>query len=116
MPTTPVPAPGPPGTRRLDETTLTAFRRLGYLYADLDPLHRLEPESQPNLEQEADAETAEVARRYYCGPIGVEFMHIPERERRRWIAARIESETPPPDRHRILDLILSAETYEQMVQ
>jgi 2-oxoglutarate dehydrogenase E1 component len=109
-------APGPPATLRLDERTLKAFRRLGYLYADLDPLHRLAPESQPTLEEEADPATAEVARRYYSGTIGVEFMHIPEPERRHWIAARMETEPPAPDRQRIFDQIVRAETFEQLVQ
>ena len=51
---------------------------------NLDPLG--------DLATGADARTrclradAEAARRFYCGTIGVEFMHIPDRERRRWIA------------------------------
>jgi 2-oxoglutarate dehydrogenase E1 component len=101
---------------RLDEKTLKAFRRLGYLHADLDPLHRLAAENQPQLEEEADPATAEIARRFYCGTIGVEFMHIPEPERRHWIAARMESQPPAPDRQRILDRILRSETFEQLVQ
>ena len=31
---------------------------------------------------------AEAARRFYCGTIGAEFMHIPDRERRQWIQER----------------------------
>src|SRR3984893_4253795 len=108
-------APGPPATLRLDERTLKAFRRLGYLYSDLDPLHRLPPESQPALEEEANPATAEVARRYYCGSIGVEFIHIPEPERRHWIAARMESEAAAPDRPRIFPRIVRSETVEQPV-
>ena len=59
---------------------------------------------------------AEAARRVYCGSIGVEFMHIPDRERRLWIQERMESEAPEPDRARILDLLIRAEIFEQIMQ
>src|SRR6185295_730622 len=100
----------------LDETTLNAYRRLGFLYADLDPLDRLPREPQPRLEEPADAATAEIARRYYCGPIGVEFMHIPDPERRHWIAERMEREPQPVDGERILDQLIKAEQFEQILQ
>ncbi|MFQ5600422.1 MAG: 2-oxoglutarate dehydrogenase E1 component [Candidatus Krumholzibacteriia bacterium] len=71
-----------------------AFRRWGYLQANLDPLDRLRP--QPHLELDAVPE-AEAARwrAIYCSSIGVEFMHIPDPERRCWIAARMEAEAAP---------------------
>jgi 2-oxoglutarate dehydrogenase E1 component len=101
---------------RLDPQTLYSFRRLGFLQADLDPFGRLPPEPQPALDQEADPETAAWARRHYCGAIGAEFMHIPHPERRRWIAERMETDPQPPDRDRVLDQIMRAETFEQLVQ
>jgi 2-oxoglutarate dehydrogenase E1 component len=99
----------------LDEKTLNAYRRLGFLQADLDPLGRIEREPEPLLEGAEEA-TAEYARRFYCGTIGVEFMHIPVAERRRWIAERIEADPPACDRRRILDQLTRAETFEQMLQ
>ena len=69
-----------------------AFRRWGYLQANLDPLGDLEPVAMPELE--VTGPEAEAARRFYCGSIGVEFMHIPDRERRLWIQERMESEAP----------------------
>ena len=99
----------------LDQTTLNAYRRLGFLLADLDPMHRLEPERQTGLE-DCDPATAEYARRYYCGTIGVEFMHIQDAARRRWIEERMESEAPGFDRDRVLDLLIRAETFEQFLQ
>jgi 2-oxoglutarate dehydrogenase E1 component len=102
--------------RGLDAKTLEAYRRLGFFYADLDPLHRMEPEARLLIE-DADPETAEVARRFYCGTIGVEFMHILDPERRRWIQDRMEIDAPPePDRGRLFDLLLRADTFEQMLQ
>ena len=100
----------------LDPKTLNAFRRLGFLQADLDPLGRLPHEPQPALEDEADPPTATWARRYYCGTIGVEFMHIPDPERRRWIRDRMETDPEPPDRDRVLAQIMRAETFEQLLQ
>ncbi len=94
---------------------MRAYRRLGYLLADLDPLNRLPPEPQPVLES-CDPATAELARRYYCGPIGVEFMHIQHPERRKWIAERMEAEPPAVDPLPILDQLIRAETFEQMLQ
>jgi 2-oxoglutarate dehydrogenase E1 component len=99
----------------LDERTLNNYRRLGYLLADLDPMNRIEPEAQPGLE-DSDPATAEYARRHYCGTIGVEFMHIPDPERRRWIEDRMEAEAPGFDRRRILELLTRGETFEQFLQ
>ncbi len=99
----------------LDEKTLNAYRRLGFLLADLDPMNRIEPEKQPGLE-DCDPATEEYARRYYCGTIGVEFMHIQDAERRRWIQERMEAESPSFNRDRILELLTRAETFEQFLQ
>jgi 2-oxoglutarate dehydrogenase E1 component len=90
-----------------------AFRRWGYLQADLDPLGELQPVAMPelNVGPEADA-----ARRSYCGTIGVEFMHIADRERRQWIQERMESKAPQVDRERILELLVRAEIFEQVLQ
>src|SRR5215469_10039258 len=64
-----------------------AFRRWGYLQANLDPLGDLQPVKSPELDvQGADADAA---HKIYCGTIGVEFMHIPEPERRAWIEDRM---------------------------
>lgn len=101
--------------RPLDENTLRAYRRLGFLLADLDPMNRIEPESQPGLEN-TDPATAELARRAYCGTIGAEFMHIPQAERRQWIEARLEGEPAPVPRDRILELLTRADLFETMLQ
>ena len=111
-PTATVPSERPAA---LDEKTLNNYRRLGYLLADLDPMNRIEPEAQPGLE-DSDPTTAEFARRHYCGTVGVEFMHIPHPERRRWIEERMEGEAPRLDQQRILDLLTRGETFEQFLQ
>ena len=57
----------------------------------------------------------------YCGPIGVEFMHIPDPARRRWVQERMEGtqgETVPDaaSLRRALDEVIRAETFEQVLQ
>jgi 2-oxoglutarate dehydrogenase E1 component len=91
-----------------------SFRRWGYLQANLDPLGVLDPVAIPELE--LSGPDADAARRFYCGTVGVEFMHIPDRERRLWIQERVESETTPLDRERILELLVKAEIFEQTIQ
>src|SRR6202046_2768049 len=91
-----------------------AFRRWGYLQADLDPLGDLPLVAMPALE--VTGPLADAARRFYCGMIGVEFMHIADRERRQWIQNRMESEAPAVDRERILEWLIRAEIFEQVLQ
>src|SRR6201987_5700843 len=95
-----------------------AFRRWGYLQANLDPLGDLQPVELPELA--ASGPDAEAARKIYCGTIGVEFMHIPDPERRRWIEERMESATSAPtptaDQKAILDRLVRAEIFEQVLQ
>ncbi len=90
------------------------FRRWGYLQANLDPLGDLEPIAVPELE--VAGSEAEAARRFYCGTIGAEFMHIPERQRRLWIQDHLEAEAPAVDKSRILELLIKAEIFEQTIQ
>src|SRR6185295_17170976 len=101
---------------------LDAFRRYGYLAADLDPMGRLLPETEPLAElsdaapgSETSPET-EQARRWYCGSIGLEFMHIIDPARRRFLAERMEREPQAPDRSRLLGLLVRGETFEQVIQ
>ncbi len=96
------------------ERIFDAFRRWGYLEADLDPLGFLRPHPHPELK--LSGETAELARQYYCGTIGADFMHLRDPDRRRWIAERMESEPAEPDRERILERLVRAELFEQVLQ
>jgi len=94
-----------------DTALRDAFRRWGYLQADLDPLGRLPPLPRPELDGAAAARWRSV----YCGPIGVEFMHIPDPERRRFIAARMEEAAPDLDRRRILERLAEVELFERFL-
>ena len=96
------------------ERVLEAFRRWGYLQANLDPLGHFQPLAHPELD--LSGEVAEAARRIYSGSIGVEFMHIPDLERRQWIQERMEAEQQDQfDRGRILDELVRADVFEQTI-
>jgi 2-oxoglutarate dehydrogenase E1 component len=96
------------------ERVMDAFRRWGYLQANLDPLGHFAPLPHPELDSPGEA--ADAARRIYSGSIGVEFMHIPDPERRQWIQERMEAEQQEPvDRTRILDQLVRADVFEQTI-
>ncbi|MBZ5666535.1 MAG: 2-oxoglutarate dehydrogenase E1 component [Acidobacteriia bacterium] len=96
------------------ERVFGLFRQFGYLEAELNPLGLLPPQPHPDLK--IDNEWAREARRIYCGSVGVEYMHIADPERRRWIQERIEAEPSAVDRERALDLLLRADLFEQTLQ
>ena len=90
------------------------FRRWGYLQCDLDPLGRIKPFKQRDLEA-APAALAEKWRKIYCGKIGVEFMHMPFGERCDWIAEKMEAPVEKPDSKYILQRILGTEVCEKYI-
>src|SRR6267154_1028204 len=96
------------------ENVFNAFRQWGYLDGDLDPLGFLRPRATPELQIEG--EYAREARAIYSSTIGIEINHIYSPERRRWIYERMESEPQPEDQQRILDLLIRADVFEQVMQ
>ena len=96
------------------ERVFDKFRHWGYLEADLDPLGFFQPLPHPELE--VDGEFAEEARRMYAATVGVEFMHIADGERRRWIEERMEGPQEPIDQEHALDLLIRADLFEQVLQ
>lgn len=93
---------------------IRAYRVRGHLEAKLDPLHLQTPKPHPELDPatygftEADMdrpifidrvlgretatlrEIVQILRATYCGPIGVEFMHIQDPEQKAWIQQKVE--------------------------
>jgi len=112
------------------ERVFGLFRQFGYLEAELDPLGLLRPQPHPDLQFDTttDNEWAQEARRIYCGSVGVEFMHIADPERRRWIQKRIEIDADPAavdidtnidtntNKDRALNLLVRADLFEQTLQ
>ena len=103
--------PAPAGER---EKVLDLFRRWGYFEAALDPLGHMPPAPHPELT--IGGKDAEEARRIYCGSIGAEFMHLPQSERRDWVRERMEGEPPTVGAPTILDRLVRAELFEQVIQ
>src|SRR5215813_3724224 len=97
------------------ERVFEAFRRWGYLQANLDPLGLLKPLAYADLDQ-LTGPAADEAREIYCGSVGAEFMHLIQPERRQWIAERLESDAPDVDQHRILERLVRADLFEQVLQ
>ena len=121
------------------------YRVRGHLEAKLDPLGLAIPKSHPELDPRtygfspADwdrpifidrvlgRETAtlreifDVLRQSYCGPIGVEFMHIQDPEQKAWIQKRIEGAPwltahTKQEKWQILDDLTDAEGLEAFCQ
>lgn len=101
---------------------ISAYRIRGHQQAVLDPLGLMEREQFPDLTlayhglSDADLDTAfqsstlfigkeyaslreicAALRATYCGSIGVEYMHIPQTEERRWFQSRMESVRSRPE-------------------
>ena len=72
------------------------------------------PEPIPELNFEG--EEADEAKGYYCGSIGVEFMHLPDAARREWIQERMEQAAPVPDKQQVLERLTQADLFEQVIQ
>ena len=97
------------------EAVFDIFRRWGYLQATLDPLGQfLAPEPFPTPAPEGDL--AAEARAFYCGSIGLEFMHIPNNEQRQWMQQQMEQTPPTPDQAHILTSLIRADLFEQVSQ
>jgi 2-oxoglutarate dehydrogenase E1 component len=96
------------------ERIFDAFRRWGYLEADLDPLKLFKPLKYPDLE--VTGAVADEARGIYCHTVGAEFMHLLEPERRKWIAERLEQPAADVDQNKILERLVRADLFEQVLQ
>src|SRR5271168_938931 len=111
---TPRRTPPPKRTGDDPELVFDAFRQWGYLEADLDPLGFMPPQARSELQLEGEA--ARLAREFYCGTVGVEFMHLSQPERRRWIQERMESPQGEVDQRAALDHLIRADVFEQVMQ
>ena len=100
------------------EAVYDIFRRWGYLQATLDPLGQyLPPEPFPAAVPEG--ELADEARRFYCGTIAIEFMHIANVEQRQWLQAKMEQTRPITgieSQARVLTDLIRADIFEQVIQ
>src|SRR6185437_9415787 len=97
------------------EQIFDTFRRWGYLDANLNPFGGPLAGGYPDVR--IQGEGAEAARRIYCGTIGAEFMHMPQRERRAWIQEQMENpRAQQVDRQWLAERLLQADLFEQILQ
>ena len=119
-----------------------AYRVIGHLEAELDPLHlsprtphaQLDPAfygfhdadlDRPvfvggvlGLEAATPRRMVDILKRTYCGRIGYEFMHINDAEQKDWLQRRIEGPDKeiaftPEGRRAILNKLVEAEGFEK---
>ncbi len=119
-----------------------AYRVIGHLEADLDPLNISKRQPHPQLDpgfygfHEADMDRPvyiggvlgmdsatprqmiDLLKRTYCGRIGYEFMHINDAEQKDWLQRRIEGvdkeiSFTPEGKKAILNKLIEAEGFEK---
>ena len=123
---------------------INAYRFLGARQADLDPLKRFAIEQLPeltpeyyglapaDLDREFDtgtllgtrraklSDTLARLNRIYCGTVGVEYMHLSDVPRKRWIQEHLEGADghyshPPEIKRQLLKRLTDAETLEKFI-
>ena len=120
------------------------YRDIGHLAADLDPLDRTRPFPEnltlesfglgdEHLDEKFDPgvlplenpaslrSIIDLLESTYCRHIGAEYMHIQDREKRRWLQKRMEGVANQPprsdeDRTRLLEMLASADAFETFLQ
>ncbi len=120
---------------------IRAYRIAGHLKADLDPLNLTEKKYIPDLDPKTYGltdtelekevfvdgvfgineirldELIKILEKYYCGKIGIQFMHIQDKEQRDWIMDKIENIKPEEiftdkGKKAILERLTAAEFFE----
>jgi len=119
------------------------YRDIGHFAADLDPLGTTRPFPEYLKLDSFDLTEADLDKKFdpgvvplpnpaplrdiialledtYCRHIGVEYMHIQDRERRRWLQGRMEPtrnrpELPKDQKMRILSDLIEADCFENFI-
>jgi 2-oxoglutarate dehydrogenase E1 component len=119
---------------------IRAYRMIGHLEADLDPLRITPRTPQPTLDPKlykfegatldlpiyvdgilgfqtaTPRQLLDKLRGIYCGHIGYEFMHINDAEQKTWLQRRIEGDAvnfTPEGKKAILNKLIEAEGFEK---
>ena len=96
----------------------------GFTDADLDTEYALGPGILPRFQREGREkmtlrEIVAACERIYCGTYGVEFIHIPDREKCDWLRERLEVPCPYEysidERRRILDRLIWSSSFESFL-
>lgn len=95
-----------------------AYRRWGYLQANVDPLQRLAPYEHPDIVDAvtiATREEREKWRSIYCGALGFEFMHMVQRDRVEWMRGAVEAGPGAVDSKWVLSRLMEVELFERFL-
>lgn len=93
----------------------------GFTEADLDKEFELGPGILPRFKTEQRQkmtlrEIVEACEKIYCSSVGVEYIHIPDREQCDWIRSRVEVPSPykysVDEKRRILDRLIWSSSFE----
>ncbi|TFK38988.1 2-oxoglutarate dehydrogenase complex E1 component mitochondrial precursor [Crucibulum laeve] len=98
--------------------------RYGFTERDLDKDITLGPGILPHFATEENKtmklrDIIKLCRRIYCGAVGIQYVHIPDKEQCDWIRERIE--TPKPwnytvdEKRMILDRLIWSESFEKFI-
>ncbi|PWN94595.1 putative KGD1-alpha-ketoglutarate dehydrogenase [Tilletiopsis washingtonensis] len=96
----------------------------GWTEKDLDREMQLGPGLLPNFVAAGKSkmtirEVIDAVKRIYCGSIGIQYVHIPDREKCDWLRERIE--TPQPfkysieEKRTILDRLIWSDSFERFI-
>ncbi|UMM63778.1 2-oxoglutarate dehydrogenase E1 component [Aristophania vespae] len=102
-----------------DDSLKTAYRTFGHLQAQLDPLNMQIKRGEDALFfPDADPDLQARYRRFYCGTIGAEFMHLLSPQERQWWIDQLESSSASPSLsdEDILAALIAAEEFEAFCQ
>ena len=139
----PAPGGGHPDQWRVD-SLIYHYRDIGHLAANLDPLGTVRPRPErlsleafglraAQLDERFDSgvlhlegtatlrEIVELLEETYCRTIGVEYLHIQDTEKRRWLQERMESvrnrpQRSRPEKLRLLDKLIEADAFESFLR
>jgi 2-oxoglutarate dehydrogenase E1 component len=95
-----------------------AYRRWGYLQANLDPLARIAPYEHPDITDARALGSRDDQHKWqsiYCGSVGFEFMHMVQRERVEWMREMIEAGPTPVDSRWVLQRLMEVELFERFL-
>ncbi|KAF2163225.1 hypothetical protein M409DRAFT_26270 [Zasmidium cellare ATCC 36951] len=100
------------------------LKTYGFSEADMETEYTLGPGILPRFKTESRdkmtlREIIEACERLYCGPYGIEYIHIPDRDQCDWLRQRIEVPQPykysVDEKRRILDRLIWSSSFESFL-
>ncbi|TQS33096.1 hypothetical protein Golomagni_06571, partial [Golovinomyces magnicellulatus] len=101
-----------------------SLEHYGFTEKDLDTEYSLGPGILPRFQREGREkmtlrEIVDACEKIYCGSFGVEFIHIPDREKCDWLRERLEVPSPfkysIDEKRRILDRLIWSSSFESFL-